>query len=102
MWLALMTFAACFEGGLWGVTATVHVDPSFTSANVHLRGWSIPEVRGTAAMDPDLVVDAELQTFLSRRGVRLVALERDDDRLVLTVALPVVGRRRILLHEREL
>ena len=99
LWVALMAVASSFQGGLLGVTATVHVDPSLTSANVHLSGWGIPTISGSATMDPDLRLEPSLDRFLRVRGVRLEDLEIQEGYIVLTVRLPLVGRRTIRLRQ---
>lgn len=102
LWMTLVTMASCYQGGFLGVTATVQVDALFKSADIRLHGWGIPDTSGSATMDPELRLEPALDRFLYNRGVSLEDLEIQDDCIVLTVRLPLVGRRRIRLQSQDL
>jgi hypothetical protein len=53
-------------------------------------------------MDPELRLEPALDRFLYNRGVSLEDLEIQDDCIVLTVRLPLVGRRIIRLRRQDL
>lgn len=89
-----------YEGGMLGVRARAALYEEHGFAELSLRGVPVGGVlKGYAWLEPDGVrIDHMLSKALSRRFVRVLAASRDScDRVLVVVALPVFGERKIVL-----
>lgn len=91
-----------YSGNLLGVTATASFENRV--ANVELRGVPLGgRLSGAAWLDEEgeLTVDASFSRALGRRLVRLHTVREHEDRVEVTLSIPVFGTRTVALHRER-
>ena len=98
-----------YHGGMYGVTATVALDPQKRKAHVQLRGIPLGgRVEGVGWLTSDdqesgaVELEEEFAAALGRRFVSIVRAHRDraTDTLTVVVSVPLLGEQTLVL-ERE-
>ena len=100
--LAFCTPVQRYSGKLLGVTATASFEDRV--ANIELSGVPLGgRLCGAAWFDEggELVVDSALSGALRRRLVRLHTVHEHEDRVEVTLSVPVFGTRTVWLHRER-